>query len=153
MKETCPASSWGHSRLVMDGPARGQATAPPPHSPSHLRHLSVAQEHSISHFQKLWENSPVGHLAFEAKLRSLISTLYRTLPHQRKEGKFSSSPSRLDPYLASGDHRAERAGCKSLSPGQQQQVTQTPRSPPMHLVGQALECRSPPPFPLRPPEL
>lgn len=152
MKETCPASSWGHSRLVMDGPARGQATAHPP-PPSHLRHLSVAQEHSISHFQKLWENSPVGHLAFEAELRSLTSTLYRTLPHPRKEGKFSSSPSRLDPYPESGDHHAERAGCKSLSPGQQQQVTQTPRSPALHLVGQALECRSPPPFPLRPPEL
>lgn len=34
VKETCPAGSWGHSRLVMDGPAWGQATkkhpCPPP---------------------------------------------------------------------------------------------------------------------------
>lgn len=71
--ETCPAGSWGHSRLVMDGPARGQAN-PPLSSP--LRHPSVAREHSISHFQKLWENSPVRHMAFEAKLSSLTSTLY-----------------------------------------------------------------------------
>lgn len=80
VKETCPAGSWGHSRLVIDGPARGQG--PPPPAPytlsSHLRHPSVAREHSISHFQKLWENSPVGHMAFEAKLSSLTSTLYLT---------------------------------------------------------------------------
>lgn len=82
VKETCPAGSWGHGRLVMDGPARGQATTTPPPSPptplfSHLKHPSMAREHSI-YFQKLWENSPVGRMAFETKLSSLTSTFYLT---------------------------------------------------------------------------
>lgn len=33
VKETCPAGSWGHSRLVIDGPARGQG--PPTPCPIH----------------------------------------------------------------------------------------------------------------------
>lgn len=104
------------SQSTGDGwPSQGTGHRLPPQPPSHLRHLSVAREHSISHFQKLWENSPVGRLAFEAKLRSLTSTLYRTLPHRRKEGKFSSSPSRLDPYLASGDGPSCRASRLQVS--------------------------------------
>lgn len=79
VKETCPAGSWGHARLVMEWPSQGTGhhkTLPP--LSSHLRHPSVARERSLSHFQKLWENSPVGPTAFEAKLSSLTSTLYST---------------------------------------------------------------------------
>lgn len=68
VKETCPAGSWGHGPLVMEWPSQGTGHHKT-HSPlsSRLRRPSVAQEHSLSHFQKLWENLPVGHIVLRGK--------------------------------------------------------------------------------------
>lgn len=68
VKETCPAGSWGHGPLVMEWPSQGTGHHKT-HSPlsSHLRRPSVAREHSLSHFQKLWENLLVGHMVLRGK--------------------------------------------------------------------------------------
>lgn len=100
MKETCPVGSWGHGRLVMEWLSQGTSHHKT-HSPlsSHLRHPSVAREHSLSHFQNLWENSPVGHMAFRGSIKcfAFYPLLHpnRTLPPQNDEGKFSPVPSRF----------------------------------------------------------
>lgn len=84
MTETCPVGSRGHGRLVMEWPS--QRTGHHYIAPSsHLKHPSVAQGHSLSHFQKLWENSPVCHSAFRGKTCALY-LVHRTLTHCQSQG-------------------------------------------------------------------
>lgn len=139
VKETCPAGSWGHGPLVMEWPSQGTGHHKT-HSPlsSHLRRPSVAREHSLSHFQKLWENLLVGHMAL------------------RDKSQFFDFCSLLDPtglclanshlHLQVRPHPTSRVVLQAEqlpSPGQQQQVAhiQMPSSAP---AGPAPGCRYPP---------
>lgn len=141
MKETCPASSWGHGPLVMEWPSQGTGHHKT-HSPlsSHLRRRSAAQEHSLSHFQKLWENLLVGHMVLRGKSQffdfsSLLDPTGLCLATSHLHFQVRPLPS----------SRVVLQAERLRSPRRQQQVAQTIQTPSSAPAGPAPGCRCPPP--------
>lgn len=118
------------SQSTGDGwPSQGTGQSP---ASSHLRHPSVAREHSISHFPKRWGSSPLRHVASETKLTSLTSTLYLTpqgSPRPERGGHISHAPPSCRGHPAHLGHSSR---------------WQTPGSPPL-AAGTALGRRCPQP--------